>query len=56
MTTTIAAENPEISVAEIDKAKVKLDVQGLDFYYGKSHSLKAVSIPFANKAVTALIG
>ncbi|MBV9996760.1 MAG: phosphate ABC transporter ATP-binding protein PstB [Caulobacteraceae bacterium] len=56
MTTTIATENPEISVAEIDKAKVKLDVQGLDFYYGKSHSLKAVSIPFANKAVTALIG
>ena len=49
-------ELPEVSIAEVDKAKVKLDVQSLDFFYGKSHALKDVSIPFEAKAVTALIG
>ena len=54
--TLASPELPEVSVAEIDKSRVKLDVQGLDFYYGKSHALKAVSIPFETNAVTALIG
>ena len=30
--------------------------RNLDFFYGKTHALKGVSIPFAEKAVTALIG
>ncbi len=47
---------PDISVAQMDKSRVKLDVQNLDFYYGNSHSLKGVSIPFEANAVTALIG
>jgi phosphate transport system ATP-binding protein len=47
---------PEKSIASIDKAKVKLDVQNLDFFYGKAHSLKGISIPFEANAVTALIG
>ena len=46
----------ETSIAQITSDKVKIDVQDLDFYYGKSHSLKSVSIPFAENAVTALIG
>ncbi|MBV8594385.1 MAG: hypothetical protein JOZ27_08810, partial [Caulobacteraceae bacterium] len=45
----------DVSIAAIDKAKVKVDVRDLDFYYGKTHALKAVSIPFQAKAVTALI-
>ena len=53
---TLAPDAFDVSVAKIDTAKVKLDVQELDFYYGKTHSLKGVSIPFAEKAVTALIG
>ena len=46
----------EVSVAEIDRSRVKLDVQNLDFFYGKTHTLKSVSIPFEANAVTALIG
>jgi phosphate transport system ATP-binding protein len=56
MTLQAVSDPPDVSVAEIDKSKVKLDVQNLDFYYGKTHALKAVSIPFEAKAVTALIG
>jgi phosphate transport system ATP-binding protein len=51
-----ATGSPDVSVATIDKSKVKLDVQNLDFFYGKNRSLKSVSIPFEAKAVTALIG
>ena len=51
---TLAPDTFDVSVARIDKAKVKLDVQELDFFYGKTHSLKGVSIPIAEKAVTAL--
>jgi phosphate transport system ATP-binding protein len=53
---TLAPDAFDVSVARIDARKVKLDVQQLDFYYGKTHSLKGVSIPFAEKSVTALIG
>ncbi len=47
---------PDVSVAPIDTGSVKLDVQNLDFFYGKGHALKSVSIPFEANAVTALIG
>ncbi|WP_349256003.1 phosphate ABC transporter ATP-binding protein PstB [Phenylobacterium sp.] len=33
-----------------------MDVKNLNFFYGKTHSLKAVSIPFARNKATALIG
>ena len=56
MSMQAAPEIADLSVAEIDKSKVKIDVQKLDFYYGKSHALKEVSIPFEASAVTALIG
>jgi phosphate transport system ATP-binding protein len=46
----------QTSIADIDRAKVKVDVRNLDFFYGKTRSLKAVSIPFARNKATALIG
>jgi phosphate transport system ATP-binding protein len=54
--TLAAPEKPDVSIAEIDRSKVKLDVQDLNFFYDKTHALKAVSIPFEINAVTALIG
>jgi len=53
---TLAPEAFDVSVARIEDAAIKLDVQELDFFYGKSHALKGVSIPVAEKSVTALIG
>jgi phosphate transport system ATP-binding protein len=54
--TVTAPELPDVSIAEVDKSRVKLDVEHLDFYYGKTRALKDVSIPFEARAVTALIG
>jgi phosphate transport system ATP-binding protein len=54
--TTVTAPAPATSVATIDPAAIRLDVKDLNFYYGKTHALKNVSIPFADKSVTALIG
>ena len=56
MNTLNAVEDFESSIADIDRAQVKVDVRKLDFFYGKTRSLKAVSIPFARNKVTALIG
>jgi phosphate transport system ATP-binding protein len=50
------AETFETSIATIDQASVKVDVRNLDFFYGKTRALKAVSVPFARNKVTALIG
>ena len=46
----------ETSIAPIDAADVKIDIRGLDFFYGKTHALKAVSMGVARNRVTALIG
>jgi phosphate transport system ATP-binding protein len=35
---------------------VKLEVKNLDFFYGKTRSLKDISVSFARNQVTALIG
>ena len=51
-----AMEGFETSIADIDRAEVKVDVRNLDFFYGKTRSLKAVTVPFARNKVTALIG
>ena len=37
-------------------AQTKIQVKGLDFYYGKTHALKNVSMDVAGSAVTAIIG
>jgi phosphate transport system ATP-binding protein len=46
----------EVSVATIDPSKIKLDIQDLDFFYGKTRALKSVSMSVARNSVTALIG
>ncbi len=51
-----AGDAKDVSVVSIDPQRIKLDVQQLDFYYGKSHALKGVSMSMAKNAVTALIG
>ena len=56
MNTVNPVEDFETSVADVDRAQVKVDVKKLDFFYGKSQALKGVSIPFARNKVTALIG
>jgi phosphate transport system ATP-binding protein len=56
MNTSNAVEQFETSIADVDRAQVKVDVRGLNFFYGKSPALKNVSIPFTRNKVTALIG
>jgi len=51
-----APQDLETSIARIDAAQVKVDVRGLDFYYGATQALKSVSLAFARNQVTALIG
>jgi phosphate transport system ATP-binding protein len=46
----------ETSIADVDRADVRIDVRNLDFFYGKTQALKGVSIPFARNKATALIG
>ena len=53
---SLAPDEFDTSVVAIDPARIKLDVQNLDFFYGKTRALKGVSIPVARNAVTALIG
>jgi len=52
----MAPQPADVSVATIEENRVKLDVQNLDFFYGKNRALKGVSMAVAANAVTALIG
>ena len=59
--TSLAPEAPpndadDVSVATIDPGRIKLDIQDLDFFYGKTRALKSVSMSVARNSVTALIG
>ncbi len=49
-------EQADMSVIAIEPSRIKIDIQNLDFFYGKSHALKAVSMSVARNAVTAMIG
>jgi phosphate transport system ATP-binding protein len=55
MTDTTTPEY-ESFVAGLPTGQIKLETKKLNFYYGKTQALWNVSIPFQNKAVTALIG
>ncbi len=35
---------------------VRIDIRDLNFYYGKTHALKSISVPLYNQKVTAFIG
>lgn len=51
-----AVDEFEASIADVDRADVRVDVRNLDFFYGKNRALRGVSIPFARNKATALIG
>ncbi len=53
---TMKAEKLDVSIAPVPADQVKLEVKNLDFFYGKTQTLKSVSVPFARNRVTALIG
>ena len=44
------------SAESLKTPDAKVSVNGLDFYYGASHALKAVSLPLYENRVTAFIG
>jgi len=46
----------DTSIVAIDPGRIKLDIQNLDFFYGKTQALKGISLQVARNAVTALIG
>ena len=50
--TTTATNGAALAMVE----KPKAEVRNLSFYYGKNKALKNVSLPVADKTVTALIG
>lgn len=41
---------------DLSRETPKLETKNLNFYYGKTHALKDVNIPIAERAVTAIIG
>ncbi len=51
-----ASDPPETSVLSLPPEQVKIDIQGLDFFYGAKQALFGVQVGFARNAVTALIG
>jgi phosphate transport system ATP-binding protein len=61
---TLTAEAPELSapaarntaVIAIEPDRIKIDIQKLDFFYGKGHALKDVSMSVPRNGVTAMIG
>src|SRR5947208_3092859 len=46
----------ETLAVEIPREAVKMEVRGLDFFYGKTQALMSVTLPVARNSVTALIG
>jgi ABC-type multidrug transport system fused ATPase/permease subunit len=46
----------DMSVIAIEPDRIKIDIQNLDFFYGKSQALKAISMSVALNSVTAMIG
>jgi phosphate transport system ATP-binding protein len=46
----------EVSEKGIEELSSKISVKGLDFYYGKNHALKDVSVNIKANQVTAFIG
>jgi phosphate transport system ATP-binding protein len=36
--------------------KIRIDIRNLNFYYGKTHALKGISVPLYDRKVTAFIG
>jgi len=48
--------NAPATVDALSKEQVKIEVRNLDFFYGKFHALKGVSLTIPERKVTAFIG
>jgi phosphate transport system ATP-binding protein len=48
--------NAPVPVDALSKEKIKIEVRGLEFFYGKFHALKSVSLSVPERKVTAFIG
>ena len=48
--------NAPVTVDALSKEQVKIEVRNLDFFYGKFHALKSVSLTIPERKVTAFIG
>jgi phosphate transport system ATP-binding protein len=46
----------DTAAASLANERIKMDVQGLNFYYGKFQALKSISLRIPEKKVTAFIG
>jgi phosphate transport system ATP-binding protein len=53
---TLTAEAPETSILALPQDRVKIDIRGLNFFYGGNQALHDVTVGFARNAVTAMIG
>ena len=53
--TTLVAR-PEVAAGHLPPTHPKMAIANLDFYYGKFHALKDVSLEIAERRVTAFIG
>jgi phosphate transport system ATP-binding protein len=53
---TLTAEAPETSILALPQDRVKIDIRGLNFFYGQKQALHDVTVGFARNAVTAMIG
>ena len=52
---SVPAQDPT-RVLEAGELEAKVEVRGLNFYYGKTHALKSVDMTIFARRVTALIG
>ncbi len=48
--------NAPVAVEALANEKIKIQVKGLDFFYGKFHALKGVNLSIPERKVTAFIG
>jgi phosphate transport system ATP-binding protein len=52
----VETETYEHYVADVPADQIKLNVQNLNFFYGRNQALHSVSLPVIDKGVTAMIG
>ena len=56
MNDTTLVSRPSVAASMLPPAPPKMAIKGIDFYYGKFHALKDISLDIAEKRVTAFIG
>ena len=56
MNETALVSRPQVTASGLPPAAPKMTIRKLDFYYGKFHALKDVSLDVAERRVTAFIG